>query len=101
MTPNMMNTKISPFLTDKDMTEIANRTAMLQNDGHFDSFIESARALCRSKNIAVCDCYAIWKKLHECGADTTELLSNKINHPTRDMNKMFAYELVKTMIFED
>ena len=28
-----------------------------------------------------------------------ELLSNKINHPTREMNKLFAYELVRTMFY--
>ena len=40
------------------------------------------------------------KKLAASGVDTTELLSNKINHPTRDMNKVFAYELVRTIFSE-
>jgi hypothetical protein len=48
-------------------------------------------------DIPVCDCYALWKTLYKSGVDVTELLANKINHPTRDMNWMFAYELVKTM----
>ena len=30
--------------------------------------------------------------------NTTELLANKINHPTPAMNRMFSYELVKTML---
>lgn len=99
MTPNMMNTKISVHLKDKDYIDIANRTASLQNDGVFDLFIDEAKKLCIENNIPVCDCYAIWKNLHNCGVDTTELLANKINHPTREMNKLFAYELVKK-IFE-
>ena len=48
-------------------------------------------------NVPVCDCYALWKQLEAGGVDTTELLSNKINHPTREMNRLFAYELIKTI----
>ncbi|MBO5008463.1 MAG: GDSL family lipase [Clostridia bacterium] len=97
MTPNMMNTKISVHLKDKDYIDIANRTASLQNDGVFDLFIDEAKKLCTENNIPVCDCYAVWKNLYNCGVDTTELLANKINHPTREMNKLFAYELIKTI----
>lgn len=100
MTPNMMNTRTSPHLTDTDFIELANGTAFKQNEGFFDAHIEGAKALCAEMGVPVCDCYAIWKKLYECGVDTTELLSNKINHPTRDMNKVFAYELVRTMFSE-
>lgn len=97
MTPNMMNTKISHFLTEPSFIEIAKTTAQKQNDGVFDAHIDAARKLCVEMNVTVCDCYALWKTLYESGVDTTELLSNQINHPTRKMNKMFSYELVKTM----
>ena len=98
MTPNMMNTSVSPHLTDEGFKALAERIAQMQNGGVFDAHINAARELCGKMNIPVCDCYAIWKRLAECGANTTELLSNKINHPTRKMNKMFSYELVKTML---
>ena len=97
MTPNMMNTAVSPHLTDPDFIAIADRCAQKQNGGIFDAHIDAARELCLEMNIPICDCYALWKRLSEVGVNTTELLSNKINHPTREMNKMFAYELVKTM----
>lgn len=100
MTPNMMNTKISPHLTDKDYIDIAERKAKLQNDGILDLFVDEAKKLCNERKIPVCDCYSLWKKLYHGGVDTTELLANKINHPTREMNKLFAYELVKTMFEE-
>lgn len=100
MTPNMMNTKVSVHIHDVDMRNIAVDKAMLQNDSIFDAHIEAARAICRERSIPVCDCYAVWKKLASSGVDTTELLSNKINHPTREMNKLFAIELVKTMFCE-
>ena len=99
MTPNMMNTRVSPHLTDPDFIKLAEGTAKIQNEGRFDAHIEAARRLCNDMKVPVCDCYAIWKKLSESGVDTTELLSNKINHPTREMNKLFAYELVRTMFY--
>ena len=97
MTPNMMNTKVSCHITDPDFIKIAEDTMDKQNGGYFDSFMDGARELCREMNVPLCDCYAIWKMLYENGVNTTELLSNKINHPTREMNKLFAYELVRTL----
>jgi len=99
MTPNMMNTGVSPHLTDPDFVETAKAVACRQNDGVLDAYLNAAKAGCADMGVTVCDCYAIWKRLHECGVDTTELLSNKINHPTREMQGLFAYELVKTMFF--
>lgn len=101
MTPNMMNTGISPFLMqDEDVVAIAETTARKQTGGVFDAHIEAAKALCREMDVPVCDCYALWKQLYANGVETTELLSNRINHPTREMNRIFAYELIKTMFTE-
>lgn len=36
--------------------------------------------------------------MKEIGIDTTELLANKIDHPTREMNWLFAIMLVDIMI---
>ena len=101
MTPNMMNTEISPHLTDPDFIRVASDCAKKQNEGCFDAHMDAARALCREFGVPVCDCYAIWKTMHACGVNTTELLSNRINHPTRQMNRLFAYELLRTMMTED
>lgn len=38
------------------------------------------------------------EKMAKAGVDTTSLLSNDINHPTREMHYLFAYELVKMII---
>ena len=100
MTPNMMNTQVSPHLTDPDFIAIAEKSAALQNNGTLETLLCAAKELCKEESIPVCDCYAIWKKMHENGVDTTELLSNKINHPTREMHRLFAYELVRTMLWE-
>ena len=97
MTPNMMNTEISAHMSDPRLIKIAADTAGRQNEGFFDAHIEAARALCIEMDVPVCDCYAIWKRMFAGGVNITELLSNKVNHPTREMHKLFAYELVKTM----
>ncbi len=98
MTPNMMNTYVSASLTDADMRAIAARCADMQNGGIFDAHIEAARALCRRMDVPVCDCYAIWKTLQQNGVDTTALLANRINHPTRQMNRLFADQLMRVML---
>ncbi len=41
--------------------------------------------------------YAKWCRLRECGVNTTELLSNKLNHPIREMHRLTAYSLDETM----
>jgi hypothetical protein len=101
MTPNMMNTRISPYLTDPDFVKVAVRCEERQTKGAFDAHMDAARGLCREMNVPVCDCYALWKRMDEKGVDVTELLANKINHPTREMNALFAYELVRTLLTED
>lgn len=101
MTPNMMNTRISSTITDPVILEIAEKCQRMQNEGIFDAHIEAARELCKKQGIPVCDCYALWKTLAANGVDTTELLSNKANHPTREMNRLFAIELTRTMFTED
>ena len=41
-------------------------------------------------NVPVIDVYAKWKELESYGIDTSLLLCNYINHPTRKMHYLFA-----------
>lgn len=97
MTPNMMNTSISPHL-EKSFVESAEKTAALQNEGMLDRYLEAAKELCKEKNIPVCDCYARWKVLQRCGVEINEMLANRINHPARSMNWLFATALAETIL---
>ena len=101
MTPNMMNTRISDHISDPSIIKIAEACQRIQNEGILEAHLEAAKELCKKHGIPVCDCYAIWKTLANNGVDTTELLANKINHPTREMNRLFAIELTRTMFKED
>ena len=66
--------------------------------GVLDRYVERARQVAREENVPVCDVYAKWQSLKQSGADINELLANHVNHPTREMNKVFAYALLFTML---
>lgn len=94
LTPNMMNTYVhSKTLKGAELT--AQTTARIQNDGTFDEFINKVKELCASMNVDVIDVYTKWKELFSSGIDTTELLSNYINHPNIAM-----YELAANTVYQ-
>lgn len=96
MTPNMMCTYAVPNLNGW-IKGVADNCAELQNSGVMDLYINEAKLLCKSMNVAVCDCYSAWKRLAECGADIPWLLANRVNHPTREMHALFAEMLFDTI----
>ena len=98
MTPNMLNTYVAEE-TAPEHLEYAAVTAEFQNGGKMDLFMESATKLAEEMGITVCDCYGEWKKLSKT-QDTTKLLANHINHPTKEMHELFSDMLFKT-IFKD
>ena len=96
MTPNMLNTYVSDEIA-APYREYATLTAEQQNNGTMDRFMDTARKVAAETGVAVCDCYAKWKELSRA-TDTTKLLANRINHPTREMHDLFAESLFQ-MIF--
>lgn len=96
MTPNMMNTYVHPD-TLESAKGAAETTCRMQNDGTFDTFLNKAKDLCADKNITVVDVYSVWKMLFKNGIDTTILLSNLINHPSREMHDLFAVKLMEVL----
>ena len=97
LTPNLMTDRVDVSLKEPEAIAAAQRVAKTVNDGWPDRYIEAAKAVCTEAGVPVCDCYALWKRLRDGGADITTLLANRINHPSEKMLWMFAYELVKTM----
>ena len=98
MTPNMLNTYVSED-TEETYKAYAQNTAELQNGGKMDTFMTESVKLAKDMGITVCDCYSRWKKLSET-EDTTLLLANRINHPTREMHSLFA-DMLFEVIFND
>lgn len=98
MTPNMLNTYVAED-TPKPHWDYAHVTAEMQNSGRMDRYITAAVELAQQMGIPVCDCYSEWKRLSET-QDTTLLLANRINHPTREMHELFAQKLFDTVMGE-
>ena len=98
MIPNMLNTRYCEETADMHK-EYAKKTAAMQTGGKMDMFMDGAREVCAKYNVTMCDCYAKWKKMSEMGVDTTLLLDNYINHPTREMHVFFADCLFDTLLF--
>jgi len=98
MTPNMQNTEISCHLTEEKHRDIAEGAMNNQLSGNLDLYLDAAKKLAEKLGVKVCDVYSKWKKMAALGVNTTELLANKINHPTRKMNWLFATSLLDTML---
>ena len=95
LSPNMLNTYVAED-TEKRWWDYAHKTADMQNSGKMDLFIGKACDLAREMGVTVCDCYSVWKKKSKT-EDTTMMLCNRINHPTREMHNLFAYLLIDTI----
>ncbi len=98
MTPNMMNTYVDYRIQDDILKDLAKRFGQKQTEGVLDAYMDAARAAAEEYGVPVCDVYAKWKRMAALNVNTTALLSNHINHPTREMNYLFAYSLFDTML---
>lgn len=98
LTENALCTYVSPREHDPALRETCAASAELQVGGVPERYFAAARELCAARGIPVCDCHALWQGMASAGVDVTELLANRCNHPAREMNWLFAMELVKTML---
>ena len=98
MTPNMLNTYVAEGTAER-YKEYAKRTAEMQNGGRMDEYMQAACKLAEKMGVAVCDCYSKWKELSKT-EDTTQLLANYINHPKKEMHRLFADSLFE-MLFPE
>ena len=97
MTANMMNTYVVSKIKKSRFEDIAKFCMEVENSGRLKQFFDAGIEVANEMDVPVCDVYSKWRKMAECGVDTTKLLSNDINHPTREMNWLFAHSLVETM----
>ncbi len=93
LTPNLMNDKVSANIHDERIEKIAAQFMAVD----LDKYVETAKRTAAACGVPVCDVYAKWKAMQAAGVDTTALLSNDLNHPTRELHWMTAYTLVETM----
>lgn len=77
---------------------VAEQTMKRQNEGVLSAYLEAAKVTASDCGAAVCDVYRKWQGLAAAGVDTTNLLANYINHPSRCMNYLAAHALVECML---
>lgn len=100
MTPSATTDSVHYLLPTAREREDAGHLAALTREGVVDAYMDAARAVAAECEVALVDCYAIWKKFAAAGVEINEILSNKINHPTRELHLVFAYELLRE-VFRD
>ena len=98
LTENMMCTYVSKSLDNELLKAIAEQCAEIENSGVAKKYRDAALEVCKQNEVKVCDIYSMWQKMKENGEDVTELLSNKINHPSRESHPVIAKELIKVMM---
>lgn len=98
MTPNMLNTYVDEAHTTPALLDYARTTCTYQNSGKMDEMMQAARSCAEECGVMLCDCYTRWKAMANQGIDTTQLLANRLNHPTRQMHSLFAEELFQIIM---
>jgi lysophospholipase L1-like esterase len=96
LTPSMLNTYVHPD-TIPMYKDFAAVTAAWHQSGRMDTYVDAARVLAKEMDVPVADAYARWKQMEADGADITVSLANYINHPTRELHKIFAEVLFETL----
>lgn len=99
MTPNLRTDKLDVKFYNETLDTCAEGVIENEKDGWLQTYLDGARKVAAENDVPVCDCNKIWLKLKENDVNINRLLSNRVNHPTEEMDWVFAYELVK-MMFE-
>ena len=100
VTLSYLNDQALPAILEQVHDKVAdNQTGLEENlDAVLDRYVETARAVCAERGVPLADAYAKWKAIAAAGVDVTELLANQMNHPTREMNWLFAVTLLETIL---
>lgn len=97
MTPQPICTWVHTQLRGEALRNLAMKLTANFADGVFDRYMQAARAAAKETGIPLCDVYTKWMAMYRNGVDITDLLSNYLNHPTREMHKLFAWSLLDTI----
>lgn len=97
-TPYCMCRRVSPEIKEPFLREVAADVANKNNTGIYDAFAGKSREVCRELGVKVCDLRERWLDLERAGVDTDALLSNHINHATREYQGVIARYLFDAML---
>lgn len=97
MTPQPICSCVHTQLRGEGLRDMANMLVSSFSAGIFDRYMQSARCAANETGAVLCDVYAKWMSMYHNGVDITGLLSNYLNHPTREMHQLFAWSLIDTL----
>ena len=97
LTPNMMNVDTSPHIKDELFIRLSKWFGDIQKSGVLGKYAQTEREVATAFNVRVCDMYESWRRMQLGGVNVTELLSNKLNHPVRQLHYYTAIKLIETM----
>jgi len=80
LTPNFMASRITNRINEKHI-QYAKDMLACQNEGILAAYVRVLRNIGSSMNIPVADVYTEWERMAANGVDTTDFLSNGLNHP--------------------
>lgn len=98
LTPPRGCTSVSDHVEGENLQKIAADVAAVENGGVKALYVARAKAVAEECGAAVCDLHERWLQMAALGVDTDALLSNHINHPTRELTHMTARMLLDTML---
>ncbi len=98
LTPPLGCHALSYKVKGEALRGIAADVAEVQTKGVADLYCERAKEVASKCGVSVCDLHERWKRMRALGVDTDALLSNHINHPTREMTHLTAEMLLETML---
>ena len=98
LTENVMCTTTSPHLKEEKFISLSKAFSEVQNSGILHEYFDAAKSVCSKYGVVVCDLHTVWEKLISAGVNTTELLSNKLNHPIREIHYYMAMKIVETIL---
>lgn len=96
-TPYCMCRRVSPEIKEPFLREVAADVAEKNNTGIYDAFADKSREVCRELSVKVCDLREKWLQMERAGVDTDAMLSNHINHATREYQAVVARYLFEAM----
>lgn len=100
-TPNFMCSYVPTAIPEPELREIAAKTVKVQTEGVLAAYVQAAREVAAAHDVPVADAYRLWEQMARNGIDTTALLSNHINHPTREAHDLFVKALLDVMLFQN
>lgn len=98
LSENSMCIGTSPHLKEEKLINLSKGFTKTQTTGVLCKYFECAKELSEKYGVKYVDIYSVWEKMISAGVDVTELLSNKLNHPLRELHYYIAIKIVEAML---